>query len=1031
MCKIMSLTLLMASDGTSNVRLLSYNCRGYNVYKKPYLAELLSKCEVLFLQEHWLCGDQLSLLSEISDTHNVYSVCGFDSATVLRGRPYGGCAIFWRNNMSVCVDQVDTNNSRICAVHMYDNTGINFLLVNVYMPFVSTDDAYDEFCVVLSIVEHLTELHPDAVLILGGDFNVDFERCTSHSTMLDSFCGQWNLASVVSHPLSNIDFTYNFSMKRFSVLDHFFIPTYIFDSCVQSVSVIHDIDNCSDHDPLCLHLNICWSTLLFSTRRAVTKKPAWYKANETDLENYKRLLQSNLNTIAIPRSALACHDVKCCDKNHHILLKEFADNIAEASLTAAVNSVPLTGNMRNDTGKKSTVPGWQEYVAPARAESLFWHNLWIECGRPHSGSVADCMRRTRAAYHYAIRHVRRNETEIIQERFARSVLQNSNRDFWSEVKRIKNAKKGVNGIIDGVCDSSQIANLFADKYEDLYASVPYSSAEMEAINDEINSDLDRFTPDCVISFNDVVEAVKCMKYGKNDGYVGLSTNHVKYGPDELFVHISMLFSSMLVHGVVTSDLLVSSIIPIPKGGNVNRADSNNYRGIALSSIYGKILDRIILNRYADILVTSEHQFGFKKGHSTSMCTMILKETVDYYTFNRGTVFCTLLDATKAFDRIKYCKLFRCLIDRKLPSVVVRLLMSMYTSHVTRIVWNGVQSRWFGVMNGVKQGGVLSPVLFCVYVDGLLKALTAAGVGCFIGNIFTGVLAYADDIVLLSPTASAMRKMLYVCEGYAAAYSMVFNATKSKCIVCESRYSNRSNSRVDNTSLSFTISGSSIEIVGSWTHLGHVISCDSDDRLDIINRCEKFILQINSVLCTFNQLDAIVKTELLKSYCLSLYGCELWDLSNPALDKSCKSWRSGLKRVWGLPYNCRSAILHIISDTVPLYDLMCKRSIMFTRRCLQSESPLVKSVACYAVYHGRMTSTLGRNIHTCSQHFSSTVSALLSEAPTFICRQRYTDDMYKRALATFELIMLRHGILSVPDLYVSNEDMRHCIASVCT
>ena len=120
-----------------------------------------------------------------------------------------------------------------------------------------------------------------------------------------------------------------------------------------------------------------------------------------------------------------------------------------------------------------------------------------------------------------------------------------------------------------------------------------------------------------------------------------------------------------------------------------------------------------------------------------------------------------------------------------------------------------------------------------------------------------------------------------------------------------------------------------------------------------------------------------------------------------------------------------------ADTVPLYDLMCKRSVMFIRRCLQSESSLVKSVAYYAVYHGRMTSTLGRNVYTCSQHFSSTASALLNEAPKFMCRRRYTDDMYRRALATFELIMLRQGILSVPEVCVSNEDMRHCIVSVCT
>ena len=128
---------------------------------------------------------------------------------------------------------------------------------------------------------------------------------------------------------------------------------------------------------------------------------------------------------------------------------------------AAKDSIPVTAIVKDSNGKRtSRMPGWNEYVAPVRRESMFWHNLWLECGHPHFGVVADCMRRTRASYHYAIRRIRKNETLITQERFARCVLENRNRDFWEEVKRIKNSTKGVSSIVDGVCDSCEIANIF-------------------------------------------------------------------------------------------------------------------------------------------------------------------------------------------------------------------------------------------------------------------------------------------------------------------------------------------------------------------------------------------------------------------------------------------------------------------------------------------------------------------------------------------------------------------------------------------
>jgi len=88
-------------------------------------------------------------------------------------------------------------------------------------------------------------------------------------------------------------------------------------------------------------------------------------------------------------------------------------------------------------------------------------------------------------------------------------------------------------------------------------------------------------------------------------------------------------------------------------------------------------------------------------------------------------------------------------------------------------------------NGVKQGGVISPVLFCIYIDKLLLELSKSGFGCFIGEVFLEALVYADDIVLLAPTHRAMQNMLVLCNKYANEYHVVFNAKKSKCLYINS------------------------------------------------------------------------------------------------------------------------------------------------------------------------------------------------------------------------------------------------------
>ena len=114
-----------------------------------------------------------------------------------------------------------------------------------------------------------------------------------------------------------------------------------------------------------------------------------------------------------------------------------------------------------------------------------------------------------------------------------------------------------------------------------------------------------------------------------------------------------------------------------------------------------------------------------------------------------------MDMTKAFDLVKFSVLFKKLVEKNLPLIFIRLLIFMYVNQSTNVRWNGVFSDIFSILNGVKQGMILSALFYCLYRSSLFALLKQRISGCWINSDYLGILGYSDDNLLVAPTEEAL------------------------------------------------------------------------------------------------------------------------------------------------------------------------------------------------------------------------------------------------------------------------------------
>jgi len=421
---------------------------------------------------------------------------------------------------------------------------------------------------------------------------------------------------------------------------------------------------------------------------------------------------------------------------------------------------------------------------------------------------------------------------------------------------------------------------------------------------------------------------------------------------------------MLVHRNSPADMLKGFMIPIPKNRKSSVNTSDNFRAICLQSVICKILDLMMIVRDGEKLQTSKLQFGYKSELSASIATSVVCETVDYYLNNGGQVYALALDATKAFDRVNLYKLFKILLRRKVNGLYLRLLFDMYVNQRLCISFSGSKSRWFSVTNGVKQGGVLSPVLFSVYVDNLLNTLESEGYGCNVGGKYCGIVAYADDIILLSPTQYALQRMISICEEYSADHSIKFNGSKSQLIIFG-----------NDCYPCISVNGEIVKVVNEINYLGHVISRDRSAPM-VHDAIKDFNGKFNAFIGDFSSVTSTVKNSLFKQYCCSFYGFQNCALYSRQFDRLVVTVRKAQRKLWNISNMCHKRFLPIITEMLPVDVYLHKRFVKYFVNCLRHKNKTVSSLFLNSIY---CDSRLGKNLRYVMESYNISVRDLRTKS----------------------------------------------------
>ena len=571
---------------------------------------------------------------------------------------------------------------------------------------------------------------------------------------------------------------------------------------------------------------------------------------------------------------------------------------------------------------------WNDELNSLKNDSIVSHDFWKLNGCPRNGPIFDTKKNAYYRYKLAIRDAKRNFDQEKVDRLNDDLLNGDHCKFWKSFKHFNYTNTPQTPRINGLVNDRDIATCFADTYKSVYSSNDINqshalTSQFQSAYDTYHSEhrYDSIQP-LLLSWSDMLDVLSNLKTGKSSASF-VKAEHILYGSPKLAFHLHLLFNGMIIHSYVPTDFLNGVITPLIKDTEGDHTDPSNYRPLTLSVVFSTLFEHALLLKIGHLLNTDSVQFGYKRRHSVSHAIFTLRSCVDYFTSRGSNVFTAFLDCSKGFDKVNHSGMFLKLIQRKIPLCILNLLIYWYSNLTSIAKWNSAVSDAFSVPSGVRQGGVLSPHLFVIYIDDLIISLRNLKVGCYLLNLFIACIVYADDICLLAPCRSALQSLLDTCEAYGKQWCLTYNPLKSKIMIFGPNVSPPS----------LYMYGKTLHAAQEYKYHGVSVLAGSGFTTSPLRPLIRFRSSANSILNAPKKSSELMQLKLLYSICIPhlSYSIEVLNYSARQIQSFTVAVNDCLRRIFG--YNRWESVRHLrISAGYPcITQIFASRNRRFMKR----------------------------------------------------------------------------------------------------